>query len=153
MTQRAPRSGRSAGAAAPALHRLKAVRPGLATALDRMFGAVADEACANEAFADRLAGALAEASLHPGPRPRGSRRDRGPWDPFEVYAQHGEARLRERLSSLELEQLRDIVAEHGMDTDRLAMKWRDPGRVVDRIIDRVVDRAAKGDAFRPPTVE
>jgi len=35
-----------------------------------------------------------------------------------------------------------------MDTDRLAMKWRDPSRVVNRIVERVIDRAAKGDAFR-----
>jgi hypothetical protein len=67
-----------------------------------------------------------------------------------VYAEQGEATLRERLTELDLEQLRDIIAEHGMDTDRLAMKWRDRSRVVDRIVERVVDRAAKGDAFRSP---
>ena len=34
-----------------------------------------------------------------------------------------------------------------MDTDRLAMKWRNPERVIGRIVDRVVARAAKGDGF------
>jgi hypothetical protein len=65
-----------------------------------------------------------------------------------VYAEVGEVGLRERLSGLQLEQLRDIIAEHGMNTDGLAMRWTKADRVVGRIVDRVVDRAAKGDAFR-----
>jgi hypothetical protein len=69
-------------------------------------------------------------------------------DPFAVYNDGGEAGLRERLASLDLEQLRDIVSEHGMDYDKLAMKWKTPERVVERIVDRVVTRLAKGSAFR-----
>jgi hypothetical protein len=48
--------------------------------------------------------------------------------------------------------LRDIVAEHGMDNDRLAMKWKDSARVIDRIVERVASRLAKGPAFRAPSV-
>jgi hypothetical protein len=80
--------------------------------------------------------------------PKRRRRAPGPWDPYDVYAEVGEAGLRDRLSQLELEQLRDIVAEHGMNTDGLAMRWKKADRVVGRIVERVVDRAAKGDAFR-----
>jgi hypothetical protein len=56
--------------------------------------------------------------------------------------------LRNRLGSLDLEQLRDILAEHRLDHDRLAMKWKDPARVIDRIVERVAARASKGSAFR-----
>lgn len=80
-----------------------------------------------------------------------NRRAPGVLDPFTVYATNGEARLRADLALLDLERLRDIVAEHGMDQDRLAMKWKDPQRVIDRIVDRVAARLAKGDAFRTPT--
>lgn len=80
--------------------------------------------------------------------PKRRRRAPGPWDPYDVYAEVGEDGLRDRLSQLELEQLRDIVAEHGMNTDGLAMRWTKVDRVVGRIVERVVDRAAKGDAFR-----
>lgn len=59
-------------------------------------------------------------------------------EPFAVFAESGEAGLRSRLGELTLEQLRDVVSEHGMDHDRLAMKWRDPQRGIDRIVDRVV---------------
>jgi hypothetical protein len=81
-------------------------------------------------------------------RPKRGRRAPGPWDPYDVYAEVGETGLRDRLSQLELEQLRDIIAEYGMNTDGLAMRWRTADRVVGRIVERVVDRAAKGDAFR-----
>ena len=50
--------------------------------------------------------------------------------------------------TLDLEQLRDIVAEHGMDHDRLAMKWKDRQRVITRVVERVAARTAKGSAFR-----
>jgi hypothetical protein len=69
-------------------------------------------------------------------------------DPFALYANGGEDGLRTRLEALDLEQLRDIIAEHGMDHDRLAMKWKDQARVVERIVERVGTRSAKGSAFR-----
>jgi len=147
-------------AAAASLTRLATDRPALAASLGRLVAAVADEAASNAGFADALAAALGAGDAAAGAvaggvgggvRPaRGARRSPGPWDPFAVYAEHGEDVLRERLTGLGLEELRNVVAEHGMDTDRLAMKWRDPERVVGRIVERVVDRAAKGDGFRPP---
>ncbi|MCV7120524.1 hypothetical protein H7I93_25845 [Mycobacterium nebraskense] len=82
---------------------------------------------------------------------RTGRRDPGPIDPFAVYGEVGEDGLRRQLCELELEQLRNIVAEHGMDHDRLAMKWKDPGRVIDRIVEKVSARAVKGSAFRSGT--
>ncbi len=78
---------------------------------------------------------------------RSNRRSPGVIDPFAVFTEGGEIGLRERLA-LSLEQLRDIVAEHGMDHDRLAMKWKDRQRVADRIVDRVAARMTKGSAFR-----
>lgn len=82
------------------------------------------------------------------PQPKRGRRAPGPWDPYVVYAEVGETGLTERLNALELEQLRDIVAEHGMNHDGKAMRWKTADRVVGRIVERVVDRAGKGDAFR-----
>jgi hypothetical protein len=68
-----------------------------------------------------------------------------------VFGEVGEDGLRARLGELSLDQLRDILAEHGMDNDRLAMRWKDPARVIDRIVERVAARLAKGSAFRAPT--
>lgn len=68
-------------------------------------------------------------------------------DPVHLARQSEEA-LRAKLRELEIEQLRDIVAEYGMDTGKLVMKWRDAHRVIDRIVDVARSRAQKGSAFR-----
>lgn len=79
---------------------------------------------------------------------RSGRRRPGPLDPFAVYADTGESGLKQALATLDLEQLRDVVAEHGMDHDRLAMKWKSPDRVIGRIVERVEAVSSKGFAFR-----
>lgn len=60
----------------------------------------------------------------------------------------GEQVLRAELEKLDLEQLRDIVAEYGMDSGRLVMKWVKTARVIDRIVEIASTRANKGHAFR-----
>lgn len=73
-------------------------------------------------------------------------------DPVQVV-RDGEPTLRSALEKLSLEQLRDIVAEYGMDPDRRVMKWNTPERVIDRIVEMSVARAHKGNAFRKPADE
>lgn len=136
-----------------AIESLSTRDPHLAGQLARLFAAIAAEA----GRGPRLANALAKALREPAPVGRQSRvassrssnrRNAGPLDPFAVYVEGGEELLRKRLTSLPLDELRDIIAEHGMDNDRLAMKWKDPRRVIDRIIERVESRSEKGSAFR-----
>jgi len=73
-------------------------------------------------------------------------------DPLQVVRE-GEPALRSALEKLTLDQLRDIVADYGMDPGRVVMKWTSPERVVDRIVEMSVGRARKGDAFRKPSEE
>jgi hypothetical protein len=68
-------------------------------------------------------------------------------DPVELVRQ-GEGALREQLSALTLDQLRDIVAQYGMDPSKLVMKWKDLNRIKTRIVELSLARATKGDAFR-----
>lgn len=153
-----------------AIQRLAAADGGLADVLAGLAAVVAEEAVQNAGFRARLSEVLVAdraeslemvadaappppavpvaASVAPKATPRRGRRAPGPWDPYGVYADVGEAGLRDRLGELELEQLRDIIAEHGMNNDGLAMRWKKADKVVNRIVERVVDRAAKGDAFR-----
>lgn len=79
--------------------------------------------------------------------PRRNRRMPPLLDPFILYEQ-GEDRLRHDLASLELDQLKDVVAGHGMDRSRLALRWRSTDRLVDLIVDTVKSRTHKGDVFR-----
>lgn len=136
-----------------ALAKLSLSNPELTGTLSRLLGVVAVEAARTARFARALEKALTPPEPHATSRPadrsrRGSRRAPGVIDPFAVFTEAGEEGLRSRLSELSLEQLRDIVSEHGMDHDRLAMKWKDPQRVIDRIAERVESRTAKGAAFR-----
>ena len=103
----------------------------------------------------RFRRALLKALRDPGdPRPAASvtsrtgRRAPGLVDPFEILVSSGEEGLRSRLQTLTVEQLKDVIAEHGMDRDRLAMKWKDEPRLIQRIVETSVTRANKGDAFR-----
>lgn len=141
----------------------------LARRLSALFTAVIGEAAKSGRFAHTLAEAFdsvareredppkratttTRRTTSSGARPK-NRRLAGAFDPFAVFADSGEQTLRSRLASLSLEQLRDIVAEHAMDNDRLAMKWKDSARVIDRIVDRVVARSSKGSAFRGDRLE
>jgi hypothetical protein len=56
--------------------------------------------------------------------------------------------LRTALGKLDIEQLRDVVAEYGMDTGKLVIKWRTADRIIDRIVEVARQRAHKGSAFR-----
>jgi hypothetical protein len=79
---------------------------------------------------------------------RTGRRAPAKLDPFKVLADGNELDLVERLADLSLEDLRDVVAQFGMDPRRLVMKWKDPQRVREHIVTTTVKRSRKGDAFR-----
>lgn len=68
--------------------------------------------------------------------------------PCAGVSTHGEPALRARLGELSVDQLKDVVAEHGMDPSKLAMRWKTPGKLIDLIAPTVRDRSEKGDAFR-----
>jgi hypothetical protein len=129
--------------------------------LRALFDAIVAEAERSPAFARRLQDALAglaattaapaaktpKAAASTATPKRGGRRAPSALDPFAAYAE-GEPTLRARLGELSIDQLKDIVAEHGMDPSKLAMRWKTPGKLIDLIATTVRDRAEKGDAFR-----
>jgi hypothetical protein len=79
--------------------------------------------------------------------PSSNRRKPAAFDPFVVH-EEGEAALRARLAELDVEALKDIVAEHGMDSANLVLKWKTRERIVNHIVSTVQSRSKKGDAFR-----
>ncbi|MGC8210072.1 hypothetical protein [Ralstonia pseudosolanacearum] len=136
----------------------------LRNTLNRLTRVVIEEAERNPEFEAALNDALGNSPLdkrkQPKDRPvaeppggdakRGkNRRPPAALDPVQVV-RDGESVLRAALEKLSLDQLRDIVAEYGMDPSRLVMKWVDSARVVDRIVELSTARARKGDAFRKP---
>lgn len=121
----------------------------IAGTLKRLVEAVTTEAGRNPAFASSLERALEGAQVSDRDQPkRPHRRAPGVVDPFAVFADGGEAGIRRSLSQLSIEQLKDVVAEHGMDRSKLAMKWKTSDRFIDLILETVATRSRKGDAFR-----
>ena len=117
--------------------------------LKRVLEAVTAEAGRNPAFASSLEKALeVTPELERNLPKRPHRRSPGVIDPFSVFADAGEEGVRRSLSQLSIEQLKDVVAEHGMDRSKLAMKWKTSDRFVDLILETVATRSRKGDAFR-----
>lgn len=86
----------------------------------------------------------------PGAGRPSNRRDPAVFDPVSLISED-EYLLVEKLQSLTDKQLKDIIADYGMDPSKLAMKWKDRERLINHIVDTARRRAAKGDAFREKT--
>ena len=95
---------------------------------------------------------LFEEQPTPSPQRRGGRRLPGALDPYAILRESGSHGLEAALKALDIDQLKDIVAEHGMDPARLVMKWRKTDRIVEHIISFVASRDRKGDVFRNPAL-
>lgn len=137
------------------------------TALDRLaraFDAILDEARNRPQFRERLVQALIPDTVPNASPPRGQtatrptsrgrhRRDLPVVDPLELFQEGREDRLREALADLNIEQLKDIVAEYGLDPSKLAMKWKKRERIEDLIVTTIAERLAKGSVFRQDSAE
>ena len=114
--------------------------------LRALFRVILDEVQTNPDFAARIRSVLRPAGTSPIPR-KPHRRAPAVLDPFAIYAED-DGQLKAKLHELNVEQLKDIVAEHGMDSSQLSRKWKSADRLVDLIVRMVEARAHKGDAFR-----
>jgi hypothetical protein len=123
--------------------------------LSNLVSVIIEETGKNESFRTNIERALGINASHGVPQPQAGgtirqkkgRRTPAVLDPVEL-ARQGEGALREKISVLTLDQLRDIVAQYGMDPGKLVMKWKDVNRVMDRIVELALARSTKGDAFR-----
>ena len=116
----------------------------------RNFAKVAsDEAERNPEFEQRLREALGIPNENGQPTRvvRRGRRTAAVLNPVEIVNE-SEQKLRDQLSNLTVEQLKDIVAGYGMDPSKLVMKWRKRERITDHIVQTALVRSQKGNAFR-----
>jgi hypothetical protein len=112
----------------------------------KLSSCIADEISNNEEFSKKI-GALFEGDTSFEVRPKKSnRRAPAKIDPFVLYEQGNET-LQTALETLEIEELKDVIAANGMDTARLAMKWKDRDRIINHIIEMTQRRSTRGEAF------
>ncbi len=116
--------------------------------LNDLVRAIVEETEKNSEFSKRIEEALG--LKEKAPKPVGSRAThrRAPsvLDPVEL-ARRGEPTLRASLAQLNLEQLKDIVADYGMDPGKLVLKWKTTDRIINRIVEVSIGRAKKGEGF------
>ncbi len=106
---------------------------------------IAEEISQNREFAQKLGGILCGAPANDAPKKR-NRRAPAKLDPFALL-ESGEDVLSNELAKLNVDELKDIVSEYGLDTSRLALKWKDRQRLETLIIDSTKRKASHGDAF------
>ena len=118
--------------------------------IKELFDLLVDEAEKNEEFASALShifsGDAMEQKSNPKEKRKSNRRDKAILDPIKL-AEEGQLST-EQLSTLSEKELKDIIADYGMDPSKLAMKWKNKNRLIQLIIDTSFRRASKGDAFR-----
>lgn len=117
-----------------------------------LYNLVIEEAEKNEEFAsslERIFSGEAEKSKvknTTNAKRSSNRRDQAVLDPIKL-AEDGNL-TEEVLKPLTEKELKDIIAEYGMDPSKLAMKWKNKERLIRLILDTSFRRASKGDAFR-----
>lgn len=131
-----------------------------ASILKQLFNAVMDEIKQNEDFACKIEQILnveaavlkskATSRKASGTARSSNRRDPAVLDPVALIIED-ENLLIEKLKELDAKQLKDIIADYGMDPSKLAMRWRNQERLINHIVDTARRRASKGDAFRENT--
>lgn len=68
-------------------------------------------------------------------------------DPLKQY-EEDKTVLESKLNQLNIDQLKDIVSEYGMDPNKLVLKWNDTSKIIDHILKTTESRVKRGDAFR-----
>lgn len=125
----------------------------LRTRLSRLAKVISDKAEQDPHFAQMVEAALGSVEKkvtdsNNGARKRhGGRRTPAILDPISEARKDPDGLLG-ALNELGIEQLKDIVAEYGMDPSKLVMKWKDHKKIAERIVEVSVARAGKGHAFR-----
>ncbi len=106
---------------------------------------IASEISNNEEFAQKMERILKGETVAVTSKRR-SRRSPAKLDPLHLL-EMGEEILAKELEKLNVEELKDIVSEYGMDTSRLALKWKDRKRLELLIMDATKRKSSRGEAF------
>lgn len=115
----------------------------------RFAGALADVVSALAPSSDALPSTIAAPPRKRASAPRKKVvRQPAVLDPFVVYREAGPAGLTARLSELDIEQLRDIIAEEELDTRKETSRKRSPAVITTWIVERVEASENKGSVFR-----
>jgi len=113
--------------------------------LKKLFDVVVEEMDSNLDFKEKV-DSIFETERNTTNKKQKSKRNPSLINPYELIKQ-GEDILKTNLAPMDIEQLKDVILEHNMDSAKLAMKWKDKDRLISLIIDMANRRIAKGNVF------
>jgi len=108
---------------------------GLDARLEQLFGLVLEQVRNSPEFAAKL-----ETVLTPH-RPPAPKRHRAEIDPFALYDQGWEAMLRQRIARLDVEQLRDVIYQYGLDPQERTGEMKAHDELSEWVVKVVLERA------------
>ena len=120
--------------------------------IKEFFNIIVDEAEKNDEFAKSLYNIFEnnEEKIKPAiskePKRSPKRRDKAVLDPIKLSEDN--KLTKDILAELTEKELKDIIADYGMDSTKLAMKLKDKDRLIQLILESASRRATKGNAFR-----
>lgn len=129
----------------------------VASALSRLTAIVIEESAHNPDFAAKIQFVFASFSDCPATekpsteasdeKKRRNRRDPAVLNPFDMIP-NDETKLVECLNGLTVEELKDIIAQFGLDPTNRSLQWRKKERLIQGILEATHRKVAKGNAFR-----
>jgi hypothetical protein len=111
----------------------------------KISGIIAEEISNNDDFAQKIGNVIGD-DAPPVTTKKRNRRLPAKIDPFHLLEQ-GEDALSVALAELSIDELKDVISANGMDTSKLAMKWKDRERLEKHIIDATKRKSSRGEAF------
>ena len=106
---------------------------------------IANEISTNTDFAKKISDVFGDEVSVEIPK-RKNRRPPAKIEPFSLLEQ-GEDKLSKALAELSIDELKDVISANGMDTSKLAMKWKDRDRLEKHIIEATKRKSSRGEAF------
>ncbi|SOC11265.1 hypothetical protein SAMN05880501_106114 [Ureibacillus xyleni] len=113
--------------------------------IKNLFQVIIDETKNNNDFAEKISCVFTESKpvqVHK------NKRKPALFHPIIILDEKGEEALLHSLNKLDIDQLKDIVAEYGMDPAKKVMRWKKKEKFVAHIIEVSHNRLKKGNAFR-----
>jgi len=115
------------------------------TIWEKFSAVIADEISTNSDFAQKINNVLG-GDISAVSSKKKNRRSPAKIDPFQ-FLEQGEDKLAEALARLSIDELKDVISANGMDTAKLAMKWKNHDRLTKHIIEATKRKSSRGEAF------
>ena len=108
---------------------------------------IEDEMTVNEEFAKKIEAILIPEMPTVAQKPKKkSKRNPSKINPIRLW-EEGEERLQEKLAKLDLNELKDVVAEYGLDPKGSANRFRKREKLEELILEGAKRTATRGNAF------